>query len=146
MDLLVANHKMETATFAWTGTANCMLVCSLCIKDSIVEHKNLNVKTSIRIRPLNALALNEPSKFRSKKSGSYNPLSWAHKRRGLLARDAIKPCTAIDMEHICCQCHIKITASSLFTSSIVQYNVNCIKRRITSIFVSMSILATSMVL
>jgi hypothetical protein len=119
---------MKTATFTWTGTGDRMLVSCLSMTDARVKYKNSNVETSIRIRPLNTLALNDPSKFRSKKPGCCNPLSWAHKRWGLLARASTKPCTAIDMQHICCQYHIEITATSLSKLSIVQYSANYKKK------------------
>ena len=135
---------MATATLIWTGTAKRMLVSCLCMAGASVDYKNSNVETSIRIRPLNSLALNEPSKFQSKNPGSNNPLSCAHKRRGLFVRVAISPDTLIHTEHICSQVQIAITAPSLSKRSNVQYNVNYIKKRKSSLFVSMSILATSL--
>lgn len=97
MDLHVANLGMTTATFTWTGIADRMLVSCLCIEGARVEPKNSNVETSIRIRPLSSLALNDLSKFRSKKPGCYNPISWADKPRGLSARAIMKTRTAIAM-------------------------------------------------
>ena len=126
------------------GTADRMLVSYLCNEGARVEHKNSNVETSIRIRPLNSLALNEPSKFRSKNPGCPNPLSWAHKRRGLLTRPTVNLCNIIDMNAICCQCHIAQTASSLSRLSIAQNNVNCNKIIIMSLLISVSIMVTYM--
>lgn len=59
-----------------------------------MEHMYSNVETSIRMQPLNSLALNEPSKFRSKNSGPRNHLSYAHRCRGRLPCTRMNPCTA----------------------------------------------------
>ena len=54
---------------------------------SMPTHKYSKVETSIRMRPLNSLALNEPNRFWSKNFGLCNPRSWAHKRRCCLPLD-----------------------------------------------------------
>ena len=77
MELPVANLEIDTATLIWTGMVDRIFVSCLCKKRARVEHKYSNVETSIRMRPLNSLALNDPSKFWSKKPGCRNPLSWA---------------------------------------------------------------------
>ena len=138
----MTNLEMATVTFTRTCTADHMLVSCLCNEGERVEHKNSNVETSIRIRPLNSLALNKPSKFRSKNPGCPSSLLWAHKRRGLLTRPTVNFCNIIDMNAICCQCHIEMTSSSLSRLSIAQNNVNCKKKRVMNLLTSMSIMIT----
>ena len=108
IELHVANLNMDTATFTWTGTAKCMLVSCLVRKGARVLHKYSNVDTSMRIRHLNSLALNDPNKFWSKNPGRCNPLSWAHNLRGQDARSRRKPCIAIVTQHSSCHCHTRI--------------------------------------
>ena len=143
MELPVASLEIDTATFTLTGIADLMLVSCLRKVGARVEHQYSNVETSIRMRPLNSLALNEPTRLRSKNPGCCNRLSWAHKRQGRLARTRMNPYTVIHMEHICCQCHTKITPSSNDKLSIVQYSDNCKRRRTISCCTSLSIFATS---
>ena len=81
IEILVANLEIATTTFTWTRMVNRMYVSCFCKWDARVLYKYSNVKTSIRMRPLNSLALNEPKRFRSKKPGWCKPLSWAHNRR-----------------------------------------------------------------
>ena len=58
-----------------------------CTSTLYAKHKYSKVETSIRMRPLNSLALNEPNRFWSKNFGLCNPRSWAHKRRCCLPLD-----------------------------------------------------------
>ena len=113
MELPVANLDIDTTTLTWTGMANRMFVSCLCNNGARILHKYSKIETSIRIRPLNSLALNDPSKFWSKKPGWCIPLSWAHNRRGHLPWSRMNPCSARVMQQSCCQCHITIAPSSL---------------------------------
>ena len=106
--LLVANLHMDTVTFTWTGTANRMFVSYLVMKGARVLHKYSNVDTSMRIRPLNSLALNDLNKFWSKKPGWWNSLSRTHTLRGRDARSHWQPCIANTRQHNWCHCHISI--------------------------------------
>ena len=63
-----------------------IFVYCLCNEGARLKLKYLNVEMSIRMRPLNSLALNDPSRFQSKNPGYRNPLSWAHRCQGHLTR------------------------------------------------------------
>lgn len=63
MKLPMVYLEIEIGTFTCTSTADRMLVSCLCNEGAREKHKNSNVKTSIHMRLLNSLALNEPSKF-----------------------------------------------------------------------------------
>ena len=76
IELSVTNIDVDTTTFTWTGTASRMCIFYLVKKGGRVLHKYSNIDTSMRIRPLNSLALNNPNKFWSKIPGRCNPLSW----------------------------------------------------------------------
>ena len=113
MELFVANLKMNTTILTWTGTANRMFISCLCKNGARVLHKYSNVDTFMRIRPLNSLALNDPSRFWSKKPGRCNPFSWAHNRRGRGPWSRMYPSSARVMKQSCCHCQTKIAPSSL---------------------------------
>ena len=91
-------------------------------------HRYSKVPTSIRIRHLNSLALNDPSRFWSKKSGWCKPLLWAYNRLGLRPCIRIAPCSARVKQQSCCQWQATIAPSSLDMLSKVdlelKYNTN----------------------
>lgn len=97
IELHVANLEIATATFTWTGMANRMFVFRLCKSGARVLHKYSDVDTSVRMRPLNSLAVNESKRFWSKKPGRCKPLSWAHNRRCCLPFSSLNP--------MHCKCH-----------------------------------------
>ena len=108
MELPEANLVIDTTIFTCTGMARRMFVSRLCKSGARLLHKYSNVETSIRMRPLNSLELNEPNKFWSKKPGLCKPRLWAHSRRCRLPLHSLNPCNASVMQHSCCQCHKKL--------------------------------------
>ena len=140
MELPVANLEINTTTLIWIGMVDCIFVSCFYKKHARMEHKYSNVEMSIRMRPLNPLALNDSSKFWSKKLGYHNPLSWAHSHRGRLPCTRLNTCTASVMQQSCCQCHTEITPWSLDKLSNVQNNESWKISRIMSFWTLMSIL------
>ena len=130
---------MDTTTFTWTGMANCMLVSCQCKSGARVVQKYSNVETSIRMRLLNSLALNEPIRFSSKKPGWCNPLSCAHNRRGRLSWTSFISTCANVMKHSCCQCHRKMTTSSLDIHSKAMNNDSWKRSEIINLWTSETI-------
>ena len=143
IELHVANLEIDIATLICTGMAKRMLVSCLRKSGARVPHKYSKVKTSIRIRPLNSLALNEPNRFWSKNPGLCNPRSWAHKRCECLPLLSLKAWSASVKHCICCQCHKKILSSSLDIHSKVVNKESCQINKITSFFTSGSIFKTT---
>ena len=113
MELPVANLEIDTAIFIWTGMARRNLVSCLCKSGARVLHKYSKVDTSIRMRPLNSLSLNDPNSNWSKKPGLCNPRSWAHKHRCCLPLHNLNPCNASVKQPNCCQCYNKTASLSL---------------------------------
>ena len=110
--LHVTNLEFDIATFTWIGMAKRKLVSCLCKLGTIVLHKYSEVKTTIHMRHLNSLALNEPNKLWLKNHGLCNPRSWAYKRRCYLLLHNLNPCSASVRQTIYCQCHSKIASLS----------------------------------
>ena len=82
------------------------LMSCLCKSGARVVHKYSKIETSIRMRPLNSLALNEPKRFWSNNHGLCNPRSWAHKHRCCLPLHNFNPCIA-SVKPNCCKCTVK---------------------------------------
>ena len=120
------------------------LVSCLCKSSARVVHKYSKVETSIRMRPLNSLALNEPNRFWSKNLGLCNPRSWAHKRRCCLPLHNFNPCTA-SVKPICWQCHSKIASLSLDRHSRLVNKESWKISKIMSLWTSGSIFSTTLV-
>ena len=108
IELPVANLEIDTATFTWTGMTKRILVSCLNKSGARILHKYSKVETSIRIRPLNSLALKLPNMFWSKNPGLCNPLSWAHKCRWCLPFPRLRAWSPTLNHSICCQCYTKI--------------------------------------
>ena len=145
MELPVANLKIATTTFTWTGMAKRNLVSCLCKSGVRVVHKYSKVETSICMRPLNSLALNEPKRFWSKNPGLCNPRSWAHKRRCCLSLHDFNPCIA-SVKPICWACHSKTFSFSLDMLFMVANKESSKTSKIKSLWTSGSIFSTTLVL
>ena len=142
MELSVANLEIETTIFTWTGMAKRNLVSCLCKFGARVVHKYSKVETSIRMRPLNSLALNEPNRFWSKNPGLCNPRSWAHNRHCCLPLHNFNPCIASDKPN-CCQCHRKIASFSLEIHSMVANKESWKISNTVRLWTSLSIFTTT---
>lgn len=145
IELLVANLEISTSTFTWTGMVKCNVVSCLYKSSARVVHKYSQVKTSIRMRPLNSLALNEPKKLWSKNPDLCNPRSWAHKRHCCFPLHNFNPCTA-SVKPICWACHNKAASLSLDMHSRVVNKENWKISKIMRLWTSGSIFTTTLVL
>ena len=139
IELPVANLEIDTTTFTSTGMAKRMLVSCLFKSSARIPHKYSKVETSIRIRPLNSLALKLPNKFWSKNPGLCNPRSWAHKRLSCLPLRSLRPWSTSVKQPNCCQCHNKIISLSLDIISKVVNKESWKSSKITSLWTSGSI-------
>ena len=144
MELSVANLEIDTTTFTWIGIAKRNLVSRLCKCGARILHKYSKVESSIRMRPLNSLALNEPNRFWSKNPGLCNPRSWAHKHRCCLPLHNFKPCHA-SVKPIYWPCHNKIASLSLDIHSRVANRESWKISKIVSLWTSGSIVSTTLV-
>lgn len=110
MKLLVANFDMETVTLNRYILPHVGIVFLQWRRKS--ETQELKCENIHPHATLNFLALNEPSKFRSKNPDCPSPLSWAHKPQDIVTLPSwIFACQSICI--VCCQCYIKMNFSSL---------------------------------